>query len=184
MRVITGTARGATLFTLDGNEMRPTSQRVKEAVFSAVQFHIPGAEVLDLFAGTGQMGIEALSRGAKEAVFVDASEDCIKLIRKNLNKTGLYDKSRVVKSDVFRFMAAADREYDIVFIDPPYKLNLAAKIVRRTEPHVSEDGFLICETEPGIKMAETVGQLTLLKQYKHGQTLIWLYRKTQKAEQK
>jgi len=182
MRVITGSARGASLFALEGNDTRPTAQRVKEAEFSAIQFYIPGARVLDLFAGSGQLGIEALSRGAVSAVFVEAADECIKVIRRNLEKTGLSGKARVVKSDAFRFLSRADELFDIVFIAPPYNLGLAGKALRRAAPNVDASGFVLCETEVGAKMPEAVGGLVLSKRYKYGQTAVLLYRKDKSEE--
>ena len=97
MRVIAGLAKGKQLKTPEGMQTRPTTDRVKEALFSIIQFEIPGARVLDLFGGTGQLGIEALSRGAQSAVFVDAREDACKLIRENLKRTGFSDKAQVIR---------------------------------------------------------------------------------------
>ena len=120
MRVITGTARGRRLKELEGTETRPTTDRVKEALFSVIQFDIPGSRVLDLFGGTGQLGIEALSRGAKSAVFVDAREDACKLIRENLKRTRLQEDARVVRSDYLDYLSRCREQYDIIFLDPPY----------------------------------------------------------------
>ena len=104
MRVITGTARGIQLKTPEGLQTRPTSDRVKEAMFSIIQFDIPGARVLDLFGGTGQLGIEALSRGAKSAVFVDAGDKACRLIQENLKRTRLDQQGRVVRSDYLDYL--------------------------------------------------------------------------------
>ena len=104
MRVITGKARGVQLKTPDGMQTRPTADRVKEALFSIIQFDVPGASVLDLFGGTGQLGIEALSRGAKRAVFVDEREDACKLIKENLKRTKLDDSASVIRSDYLSYL--------------------------------------------------------------------------------
>ena len=104
MRVITGKARGIQLKTPDGMLTRPTADRVKEALFSIIQFEIPNAAVLDLFGGTGQLGIEALSRGAKNAVFVDAREDACNLIRENLRRTKLESGGRVIRGDYMDYL--------------------------------------------------------------------------------
>lgn len=120
MRVITGTARGRVLKELEGLETRPTTGKVKESLFSIIQFDIEGRRVLDLFAGTGQLGIEALSRGAKSAVFVDAREDACKLIRENLKRTRLQEDARVVRSDYLDYLSRCREQYDIIFLDPPY----------------------------------------------------------------
>ena len=114
MRVITGTARGVQLKTPDGMVTRPTTDRVKEAMFSIIHFDIPGAAVLDLFGGTGQLGIEALSRGAGSAVFVDAGEPACRLIRENLKKTKLDQKAKVVRSDYLDYLSRAREKFDIL----------------------------------------------------------------------
>ena len=177
MRVITGTARGTNLYTLEGEDIRPTTQRVKESEFSAIQFYVEGASVLDLFAGTGQMGIEALSRGAVEAVFVDNDEEAVKIIRKNLERTKISAHSRIVKSDAFKYLTGLRREFDIVFMDPPYRQNLAVRIVKILEPVVADNGIVMCETELQAEMPAEAGRLSLVKEYRYGRIKIWMYRK-------
>jgi len=124
MRVITGSARGRRLKELEGMETRPTTGRVKEGLFSALQFDIEGRRVLDLFAGTGQLGIEALSRGAASAVFVDRRADALALVRENLALTGLQDRAKVVSGDGPEFLRACRERFDIIFLDPPYAAGL------------------------------------------------------------
>ena len=120
MRVITGSARGRKLKTLEGLDVRPTTDMVKEAVFTIIQFRVPYASMLDLFAGCGQMGIEALSRGASRVVFVDSSRQSQAVIKENLTATGLMKQSRVIADDVVSFLSHASDKYDIIFLDPPY----------------------------------------------------------------
>ena len=120
MRVITGKARGVNLKTPDGMQTRPTTDRVKEALFSIINFDIPGAKVLDLFGGTGQLGIEALSRGAASAVFVDAREESCRLIRENLKRTKLEGEGKVVRSDYLEYLSRCREQFDIILLDPPY----------------------------------------------------------------
>ena len=124
MRVITGSARGRRLKELEGMETRPTTDRVKEGLFSALQFEIEGRKVLDLFAGTGQLGIECLSRGAAWAVFVDRRPDAVKLVRENLRITQLQDRARVVQGDSLEFLRSLRERFDIVLLDPPYAAGL------------------------------------------------------------
>ena len=124
MRVITGTARGRRLKELEGMETRPTTDRVKEGLFSVIQFEIEGRKVLDLFAGTGQLGIECLSRGAESAVFVDRRPDAVKLIRENLKVTDLTDRARVVSGDSMEFLKSLREPFDIILLDPPYAAGL------------------------------------------------------------
>ena len=120
MRVITGSARGMALKAPKGMDTRPTMDQVKEGIFSAIQFEVEGRRVLDLFAGSGQMGIEALSRGAKSAVFVDMREDACKVVRENLAKTRLEQNARVVRADYLSYLASARETFDLIFLDPPY----------------------------------------------------------------
>ncbi len=124
MKIITGTAKGKKLITLEGEATRPTSERIKEAVFSSIQFDIENRTVLDLFGGCGQLGLEALSRGAASCMFVDASADAVSVIKKNAETTGFFGKSRFLVSDYRNYIrkAAGDYRFDLVFIDPPYAL--------------------------------------------------------------
>ena len=123
MRIITGSARGASLLTLPGEATRPTAERTKEAVFSMIQFDIEGRKVLDLFAGSGQLALEALSRGAASAVLCDSSKEAINIIKKNAEKTRLSDKCKIYSSDAKVLIGRlGDERFDIVFLDPPYAL--------------------------------------------------------------
>ena len=123
MRVITGSARGRRLKELEGLETRPTTGKVKEALFSVIQFDIEGRRVLDLFAGTGQLGIEALSRGAECAVFVERRRDALQVIRENLEACGMTDKARVVNGDAMSYLKSGEK-FDLIFLDPPYASGL------------------------------------------------------------
>ena len=134
MRVITGKARGVNLKTPDGMKTRPTSDRVKEALFSIINFDIPGANVLDLFGGTGQLGIEALSRGAKSATFVDAGDAACKLIKENLRRTKLEGEGKVVRSDYLDYLNRCREKYDIIFLDPPYAEVFLENSLKRITP--------------------------------------------------
>ncbi len=179
MRVITGRARGVVLKTPSGMATRPTTDRVKEAMFSIIQFDIPNAKVLDLFGGTGQLGIEAISRGAQSAVFVDEREDACRLIRENLKRTQLEDSARVVRGDYISFLKNCRESFDIIFLDPPYAevfLENSLKII--TEIDILQSG--------GIIVAERSAEKELLfdfpgysrsKDYKYGNTILTIYRK-------
>ena len=150
MRIITGTARGTRLASLEGDTTRPTSERVKEAVFSSIQFDIEGRAVLDLFAGSGQLGLEALSRGAASAMFIDASPDAMTIIKENAKRTGFFDRSRFLISDYRSYLRkAAGRDgYHLIFIDPPYAEELAADALARIiSAGLAKPGCLIvCES--------------------------------------
>lgn len=123
MRVITGSARGRILKELQGMETRPTTGKVKESIFSIIQFDIEGRRVLDLFAGTGQLGIEALSRGARQCVFIDQRADAVKLIRENVEVCGLTDRAVIRSGDAMAYLRSGEK-FDIIFLDPPYALSL------------------------------------------------------------
>lgn len=179
MRVITGKARGVQLKTPDGMLTRPTTDRVKEALFSIIQFEIPGAKVLDLFGGTGQLGIEALSRGAKYAVFTDAREDACKLIRENLKRTRLEQDARVIRSDYLDYLGRCREKFNIILLDPPYaEVFLENALKRITEIDILEsNGIIITERPVGKELPWEFESYTRSKDYKYGKTLITIYRK-------
>lgn len=179
MRVITGKARGVQLKTPDGQLTRPTSDRVKEALFSIIQFEIPGAAVLDLFGGTGQLGIEALSRGAKSAVFVDAREDACKLIRENLKRTRLEQDGKVVRADYMEYLNRCREKFDIILLDPPYaEVFLENSLKRITEIDILQSGGIIIAERPlGKDIPWEFEGFTRSRDYKYGNTLLTIYRK-------
>lgn len=177
MRVITGSARGMSLKTLEGETTRPTTEKVKEAVFSAIQFEIEGRRVLDLFAGSGQMGIEALSRGAESAVFVDSNKNAISIVKQNVERTGFADKSQIVQMDSMGFLNMNVRTYDVVFIDPPYSTGLLEKALERVTDYVAEGGIVICEYPFKDELPETVEGLSVYRSYKYSKTAVTIYRK-------
>ena len=179
MRVITGKARGVVLKTPDGMATRPTADRVKEALFNIIQFEIPAAKVLDLFGGTGQLGIEALSRDAKTAVFVDEREDACRLIKENLKRTKLEGAARVVRSDYMAFLKTCREKFNIILLDPPYAevfLENALKMI--TEIDILETGGIIVAERPlGKELPWEFPGYSCSRDYKYGKTLITVYRK-------
>lgn len=177
MRVITGTARGMVLRTLEGNDVRPTTDKVKEAVFSAFQFEIEGRRILDLFAGSGQLGIEALSRGAESAVFVDADKNAVKIVKENLAKTKLDSRATVVQTDSIAFLSMTDRIFDLAFLDPPYEKGLLQKALLKIDNLISEGGAVICEHPFREELDESYGSLIKTKEYKYSKTAVTVYRK-------
>ena len=179
MRIITGKARGVKLATLEGLATRPTAEKVKEAIFSMIQFDIDGRRVLDLFAGSGQMALEALSRGAKGAVFVDASKEAAEIIRQNALKTKLFSHARIIVSDykqAIRQLKGVER-FDIVFIDAPYAAKLTGDALQRLcDADILSDGaIIVCESDDD-KIYEN-GTLELFKKAQYGRTYVSLYRK-------
>ena len=179
MRVITGKARGVALKTPEGLTTRPTADRVKEALFSIINFDIPNAHVLDLFGGTGQLGIEALSRGAKSAVFVDAGDPACRLIRENLRRTKLEGQGRVVRSDYLQFLSACSEIFDIIFLDPPYaEVFLENSLKKISEIDILQTGgIIVCERPLGKELPWDFPGFSRSKDYKYGKTLLTLYRK-------
>lgn len=179
MRVITGTARGVTLKTPEGLQTRPTTDRVKEALFSIINFEIPGAKVLDLFGGTGQLGIEALSRGAKSAVFVDAREEACKLIRENLRRTKLEQGAKVVRGDYMDYLRCCREQYSIIFLDPPYAEVFLENAIRSiTEIDILQsDGIMVTERPLGKELPLELEGYARSRDYKYGKTLLTIYRK-------
>lgn len=179
MRVITGKARGVALKTPDGMVTRPTADRVKEALFSIIQFDLPGAKVLDLFGGTGQLGIEALSRDAASAVFVDELDQACKLIKENLRRTKLEENARVVRSDYLSFLNSCREKFDMIFLDPPYaEIFLENSLKRITEIDILQSGgIIVCERPLGKELSLDFDGYSRSKDYKYGKTLLTLYRK-------
>ena len=179
MRVITGKARGVQLKTPDGMLTRPTADRVKEALFSVINFDLPGASVLDLFAGTGQLGIEALSRGANNAVFVDAREDACKIVRENIRRTKLENQARVIRSDYLDYLRRCKEKIDKIHLDPPYaEVFLENSLKSIAEIDILRSGGIIVAEHPIEKelLIDFEGY-TRAKDYKYGKTLLTLYRK-------
>lgn len=153
MRIITGTARGIKLTTLEGDTTRPTAERVKEAVFSMIQFEIEGRTVLDLFAGSGQLALEALSRGAAKATIIDASREAMNVIMENAKKTRLFDRCRISCADYASFIRGAQgrEKYDIIFLDPPYGAGLMPEALRKLDRGelFAPGTVIVCETDNG-----------------------------------
>ena len=179
MRVITGTARGRKLKELEGMETRPTTDRVKEGLFNILQFDIEGRRVLDLFAGTGQLGIECLSRGAAQAAFVDRRSDAVKLIRENLKLTGLEDRARVTAGDSMEYLRNLREKYDLVFLDPPYEAGLlepALEHIARFDilnPH----GIIVAEHPASRVLPALTAPYRLHRTYRYGKIALTVYRR-------
>ncbi len=186
MRIITGSARGTRLFSPVGDEVRPTTEMAKEGVFSAIQFDLEGRTFLDLFAGSGQMGLEALSRGAREATFVDCSEDSLKILRKNAEKTKLNDRCRVIRSEYGEYIKSASRRgqaFDFVYADPPYGKDLAPELMKRIirSDLVKPGGVLMLETDRSKLDTSSVPEEVLdrvesVKQYKFSRCYVYFVR--------
>jgi 16S rRNA (guanine966-N2)-methyltransferase len=177
MRVITGSAKGRRLMTPEGAQVRPTSDVAKEAIFSIIQFEVEGAQVLDLFAGSGQLGIEALSRGAAGAVFVDRSREAQSAIRHNLDKTGLAQRARLVAGDALSFLKVGAGPFDIAFVDPPYHLGLLGEVLPLVAGCMRPGGVILCESMRDERLPEAAGELSFRREYRYGRTKITTYRR-------
>ena len=181
MRVITGSARGRRLKELEGMETRPTTDRVKEGMFSALQFEIEGRKVLDLFAGTGQLGIECLSRGAASAVFVDRRADAVKLIKENLKVTELQVRARVVSGDSMEFLKSLREKFDLIFLDPPY----AAGLLEPAIAHIARfdicrrHGIIVAESAADKTLPPLGGPYSIYREYRYGKIKLTVYHRNE-----
>ena len=180
MRVITGTARGRRLKTPEGMDIRPTTDNVKESVFNILQFDIEGRRVLDLFAGTGQLGIECLSRGAKEVVFIDQSQDAVKIVKENLKACGF--SAPVLQQDALSYINACGK-FDLIFVDPPYDAGLYKPVLDKINSIdiLSEGGIILCESRRETDMPELQTPYYLRKEYRYGKVKLSLYSKESRA---
>jgi 16S rRNA (guanine(966)-N(2))-methyltransferase RsmD len=157
MRVITGDLKGKRLVTPFGRDVRPTPDRVKEGLFSALQFDIEGRRVLDLFAGSGQLGIEALSRGAERCVFCDLSQRSLDIVKRNVQKTGFMSQSVICRSDYASFLKGTKETFDIAFIDPPYMEGMTVNAITLCSKVMSDYGTIIVEHPLEVVLPEELG---------------------------
>ena len=179
MRVIAGKAKGISLKTPDGMRTRPTADRVKEALFSIIQFDLPGAAVLDLFGGTGQLGIEAISRGAERAVFVDEGDAACKLIKENLKRVKMENSAQVIRGDYLEYLQRCRDKFRIIFLDPPYaEVFLETALKKISEIDILQSGGIIIAERPlGKDLPVELEGYTRSRDYKYGKILLTLYRK-------
>ncbi len=180
MRVITGTAKGKHLKELPGMDTRPTTDRVKEGLFNVIQFDIEGRRILDLFAGTGQLGIECLSRGAAFCDFVDSAPAAMKIIRDNVAACRLTDRAAFHQVDFARFLSGAKGKYDLVFLDPPYASGNVERAVERIAEIdiVSGNGIIVCETPVEYDFPVPPAPFEKSGEYRYGKIKVTLYRRS------
>lgn len=176
MRVITGTARGRRLRTLEGLDVRPTTEKVKEAVFSMIHFEVQEARFLDLFAGSGQMGIEALSRGAREAVFVDSARKSIEVIKENLQAVDLAKNAVVLNTDAFSFLNMSTQPFDIAYLDPPYNKQMIDRLLPILSEKMTKHGIIIAESGSDEELPQTAGEFVIYKVYRYGKISVTVYK--------
>lgn len=177
MRVITGEARGRRLTTLEGEDVRPTTDKVKEGIFNIIQFDVPGANVLDLFAGSGQLGIEAISRGANHCSFVDASKRSLDVVRENLKACGFEKRASVFSGSAESFAQLTHETFDIVLLDPPYRKHLIDEVLPFVAQKISDGGIIVCETSAEEELPHSAADFSVAREYKYGKIKITTYRK-------
>ena len=175
MRIITGRARGKKLVTLEGKDVRPTSDKIKESLFNILQFNIEGRVFLDLFAGSGQIGLEAISRGAEKAVFVDSSKKSIAVIEQNVQHTGFTAESKVVNADSLMYIRHTAEKFDVAYVDPPYKTGILQEVLPYVAEAMNEGGIIVCEHP--VEVPEEIGEFAKLKDYKYGKIILTSYRR-------
>lgn len=180
MRVITGSARGRRLKELEGLETRPTTGKVKEALFSVIQFDIEGRRVLDLFAGTGQLGIEALSRGAESAVFVERRKDALQAIRENLEACGFSDRARVVNGDAMSYLKSGEK-FDLIFLDPPYASGLLQQALEEIARFdiCRRHGIIVAESVADQALPPLSGPYSIYREYRYGKIKLTVYHRNE-----
>lgn len=175
-------AKGHKLKTLKGDNTRPTADRVKESVFNIINDLLFEATVLDLFSGTGNLGIEALSRGATKAIFVDKSRECVDIINQNLVHTKLEGKATVILSDAMNFLQGRGREksfYDVIFLDPPYLKNHIESILESIAKNevLNKEGIVVVESDIKDNLPENILELSLYRSQKYGDTIVSFYKR-------
>ena len=170
MRIITGSRRGRKLKTLPGDAVRPTPDRVKEALFNILQFDLEGRVFLDLFAGSGQIGLEALSRGAKRAVFVDSAKASCGVVLENIHTTGFENEAQVMNAEYASYLLRCTETFDIAFLDPPYR------ILPGVDKCLAPGGIVICEHPTDEELPETAGEFVRVRDYRYGKILLTAYR--------
>jgi 16S rRNA (guanine(966)-N(2))-methyltransferase RsmD len=177
MRVISGSRRGKKLKGFEGDEIRPTTDRVKESIFNIISQYVPSAAVLDLFGGTGALSCEALSRGAENAVIVDASDESLAVIRENIKMLEFGDVCDIVKSDAVSYLERTDKRFDIIFLDPPYNKGFIEPVLDAISKRgiLAEDGVIMLESD-STDMHESVDGLVIDRQRKYGRTYITIYK--------
>jgi 16S rRNA (guanine966-N2)-methyltransferase len=183
MRIITGSARGRKLNTLEGLDVRPTPDKVKEALFNIIQFDIEGRHFLDLFAGSGQIGLEALSRGAKDCVFIDASKKSVAVIEENIAHCGFENQSKVVNADSVMYIRRTMEKFDVAFLDPPYRKGLLQEALPYVADRMNEGGTIICEHPIDEEVPDEAGDFKRFRDYKYGKIILTSYKLADNGEE-
>ena len=180
MRIISGTARGRRLKEPQGMDIRPTTDKVKESLFNIIQFELEGRRVLDLFAGTGQLGLEALSRGAEHCTFVDRRPEAAALVKENIRLCRLEGQTRVVQEEAQWFLRSCGERFDVIFLDPPYKSNLLEQCVEKITRFdiLREHGIIVCESGAEWSIPALEPPYEAGREYQYGQIKLTVCRRT------
>ena len=177
MRIISGSARGRRLKELQGMDTRPTTDKVKEALFNIIQFDIEGRQVLDLFGGTGQLGLEALSRGAERCTFTDQRREAAALIRENIKACGFQDQTHVVQGDAISFLSGCREKFDLIFLDPPYETELLETAIAHIARHdlLNVHGMMIAEHPVDKALPALSAPYRMGRTYRYGKIAVTIY---------
>jgi len=177
MRIISGIRRGHKLLEFEGEDVRPTTDRVKEGMFNIIQFDLEGANVIDLFAGSGQLGIEALSRGAKHCTFVDSANRSIEVVKQNLKTVGFEKRASVFCGDSKMYIGLSKDKFDIALLDPPYNKNIIDAVLPSVAEKMTDYGVIICESALDETLPQTAGEFSIHREYRYGKIKLTAYRK-------
>ena len=179
LKVIAGKNRGYKIKFLPSKKTRPTSNIVKESIFNIMQSDIAGSRFLDLFSGSGQIGIEAISRGAKQVTFVDNDYYCINTLRSNINKLNILQQCTIIKSDVMIYLDECDNDFDIVFLDPPYSVGLVEKTLNNVMKNVKKCDIIV-ETDKSEILDNKYLDTYIQKEYYYGRKKLTVYKRKRK----
>lgn len=177
MRIIAGSRRGHKLLEFEGQDIRPTTDRVKESIFNLIQEYIPGSCVLDLFGGSGALCLEALSRGAEHAVCTDIDRNSIGVIRKNAESLG-FDNIEIINTDAMNYIASASKQFSVIFLDPPYNKGFIAPVIGAIveKSLLLDDGIIVLESDFSDEHSDFLG-LSIVKQRKYGRSYVTIYQR-------
>ncbi len=176
MRIISGERRGKKLETPQGMDVRPTTDRVKENLFNIIQFDISDKHFLDMFAGSGQIGLEAISRGAKCATLIDNSLNSVSVCKKNAEATGFSSRVKIVNANSLNYVKNGQEIFDVAFLDPPYADGLLEESLEIVSQKINREGAIVCEYPVGVALPEIVGDFVKEKTYVYGKISLSIYR--------
>lgn len=186
MRVIAGKAKGRILKSVPGMNTRPTTDKVKESIFNMIVPYLQGGIVLDLFAGTGGLGIEALSRGMDHGIFIDHDRKSIEVIKSNIEAAGFTEAAEIYKNEAERAIKALEKrkiQFDLIFLDPPYKLEILERLIGKLIQSrlVSPNGMIVCEHDSKVQMSDEIESAQVIKRAEYGSTGITIYRNSKEV---